>query len=139
MNVIPVLTRRQRALVLTLPWVLVAGCHGAVGPNGTSAGGSATSGGSGNGSGAGAVVDPNAPIVGLPATSSRLVRLNSKQWENSVQDLLHLPMPTGYSSEFVTESLVTTFDTNGSILEVDSNQWAGYRRAAQQVAEPRVR
>jgi len=130
--------RCSKTLSSVLPWLLVAGCSGAVGNNGGPSGMTGAGGGNvgAGGSGAGGItmVDPNAPISGMPAVSSRLVRLNSKQWENSVQDLLHLAMPLGYSSAFVKESLETSFDTNGSILEIDTNQWAGYRRAALQVA-----
>src|SRR5579872_2048869 len=118
--------RCSKTLSSVLPWLLVAGCSGAVGNNGGPSGMTGAGGGNvgAGGSGAGGItmVDPNAPISGMPAVSSRLVRLNSKQWENSVQDLLHLAMPLGYSSAFVKESLETSFDTNGSILEIDTNQ-----------------
>jgi hypothetical protein len=143
MKVFSDFTRPKTILFLTLPALLLAACSGAVG-NGPSMGsGSGNSGGGNNtGSGGGttsgnggtSVVDVSGPIVGLPAPSSRLVRLNTKQWENSVQDLLRLSAPLGYSSAFVQESLQTSFDTNGSVLEIDTNQWAGYKRAALQVA-----
>ncbi len=47
--------------------------------------------------------DANGPIVSAPVATSRFVRLNNKQWENSVQALLRLPAPLGLSSSFVTE------------------------------------
>jgi hypothetical protein len=138
-TMVPEFNRRRRILALSLSIAAVVGCDGSGHPGmrPTGNGGNAP-GGSGDdpssGPGLGMTVDVNAPIVGLPAPSSRLFRLNSKQWGNSVQALLYLPMPLGYSSAFSKESLKTSFDTNGSVLQVDGNQRSGYQRAALQVA-----
>jgi hypothetical protein len=130
---------RRGAVALAAASVFgLVGCSGAVGngtgPSGGGGTGTGPTGGSG-GTPGGKPSDVSGPIVGLPAPSSRLVRLNSKQWENTVKDLLHLSAPLGYSSNFVTEPLQTSFDTNGSVLTIESNQWSGYKRAALDVAK----
>ncbi|MCA9706242.1 MAG: DUF1592 domain-containing protein [Myxococcales bacterium] len=73
----------------------------------------------------------------MPAPTTRFFRLTHQQWENTVQDLLGLPEPTGLSSEFRADPYVGgfTFDNNALSLEVDQALWAGYQRAASDVAE----
>jgi hypothetical protein len=66
---------------------------------------------------------------------SRMVRLNNQQWENTVQDLLHLPAPLGLSKAFVAAPLVTAFDTNGAVLTVDPNNRLDFQTAAEAVAK----
>ncbi|HET6284887.1 MAG TPA: DUF1592 domain-containing protein [Polyangia bacterium] len=116
--------------------LLAPACTGAVMGGGPPAGG----GGAGPGGAGGGVAptmdppNPSGPIVSAPVPTSRFVRLNNRQWENTVTALLRLPAPLGLSSSFVTESLVTSFDTNGTVLEVATNQWSGYKRAAAKVA-----
>src|SRR5688572_8536021 len=69
----------------------------------------APAGGGGDGTG-GPGVGPDGkpfkgPIVSNPAPSSRFVRLNHRQWENTVRDLLRLGESTGLSNAFVAEPL----------------------------------
>ena len=74
------------------------------------------------------------PIVSTPAVSSRFVRLNHKQWENSVRDALKLAQPLGLSNAFVAEPLRSTFDTNGSLLSVSADTFRDYQIAAESLA-----
>jgi hypothetical protein len=79
--------------------------------------------------------DLKGPIISNPVAGSRMVRLNNQQWENTVQDLLHLPAPLGLSRAFVAAPLVTAFDTNGSVLTVDANNRLDFQTAAEAVAK----
>ncbi len=67
--------------------------------------------------------------------SSRFVRLNHRQWENTVRDLLRLDAPLGLSSTFVAEPLRGNFDTNGGILTVSQDLSRDYQNAAEKIAE----
>jgi hypothetical protein len=78
--------------------------------------------------------DPKALIVSNPAPGSRMVRLTNQQWENTVQDLLRLAAPLGLSKAFVAAPLITTFDTNGGVLTVDSDNRLDFQTAAEAVA-----
>ena len=109
---------------------------GQSGENG-SMGGRPNGGGSSNG---GEVVVPppppeNAPVTGpfasAPAPSSRLVRLSHQQWENTVTDLFGMDEPSGLSREFLSEPIRSTFDNNGSILQVTTDLWQDYQKAAE--------
>jgi Protein of unknown function (DUF1592)/Protein of unknown function (DUF1588)/Protein of unknown function (DUF1595)/Protein of unknown function (DUF1587)/Protein of unknown function (DUF1585) len=77
------------------------------------------------------------PADEMPAATTRFFRLTHAQWENTVQDLLQLPEPTGLSSEFRADPFVGgfIFDNNAVSLEVDQALWSGYQRAAVAVAE----
>lgn len=103
----------------------LVGCQGQLsGPDGATLGGSpdVSGGGSGN------VVQPDlprpavgsfaGPIVAAPSTSTRFMRLNHRQWENTVRDVLKLSALSGLSKSFVAEPLRSTFDTNGAVLSV---------------------
>lgn len=87
-------------------------------------------------------VDPTAPVVTVPegfeqpAPLARAQRLTLTQWENSVQDLLRLDAPTGFSSELPQDALPAgfLFDNAGATLGVDQTQWEGFARAAARVA-----
>ncbi len=74
------------------------------------------------------------PIVSQPSASSRFVRLNQTQWENSVRDALKLAQPLGLSKAFVAEPLRSTFDTNGSLLSVSADTFRDYQIAAESLA-----
>jgi hypothetical protein len=74
------------------------------------------------------------PILSFPGESSRFIRLNHQEWENTVQDLLALDKPSGLSSGFVAEPVVGTFDNNGSLLRVSADLWSDYQRAAEALA-----
>ena len=67
---------------------------------------------------------------------SRFVRLTNVQWENSVQDLLHLSAPTGLSDAFLDPvSGVTDFDNNERVVIVDNTVWADFQTAAETLAD----
>lgn len=74
------------------------------------------------------------PIVSTPSSATRFVRLNHKQYENSVRDALKAPQPLGLSSAFVAEPLRSTFDTNGSVLSVSADTFRDYQLAAESLA-----
>lgn len=117
--------------------LLAAGCQGElIGPSG----GQAPDGG-GGAAGATPVELPRpavgtfaGPIVANPAKSSRFVRLNHAQWENSVKDALKASAPLGLSASFVAEPLRSTFDTNGSVLSVSADSFRDYQIAAESLA-----
>src|SRR5882672_3099295 len=100
MKVVPDFDGRKTGSLLSVALGVLVGCSGSVGGGPATPGGGNVGNGTGNVPGPGGMIDPNAPITGVPGPSSRLVRLNSKQWENSVQDLLHLQSPLGLSSGF---------------------------------------
>jgi hypothetical protein len=118
--------------------LLAAGCQGELlGP--TDAG--APGGASGNGSG-GSTTQPDlprpqsfaGPIVSNPSASTRFVRLNHAQWENSVKDAIKAAAPLGLAASFVAEPLRSTFDTNGSVLSVSADAFRDYQIAAESLA-----
>lgn len=74
------------------------------------------------------------PVVAKPSATSRFIRVNHDQWENSVKDVLRLPAPLGLSAAFVAEPLRGTFDTNATYLTVDADLWQDYETAAETVA-----
>jgi hypothetical protein len=107
---------------------------GATTGGGTTTGGGGTGGtGGGAGGAGGSAGTPMGPINSRPAPTSRFIRLNHQQWENSVRDVLRLPAPLGLSNAFVAEPLRSTFDTNGSLLSVSPDLWRDYQTAAESV------
>ncbi|HXU83960.1 MAG TPA: DUF1592 domain-containing protein [Polyangia bacterium] len=74
------------------------------------------------------------PIASAPGPSSRLVRLNHKQWANTVGDLFRLGAPATQAKTFLSESVRSSFDNNGSMLEVSPELWQDYQKAAEAVA-----
>jgi hypothetical protein len=114
--------------------LLAAGCQGdLIGPSeGAEAGG-----GSAGQTPMGDLPRPatfSGPIVSTPTTSTRFVRLNHTQWENSVKDALKASAPLGLSKAFVAEPLRSTFDTNGSVLSVSADTFRDYQLAAESLA-----
>ena len=99
-------------------------------------GGSGIPGGSGV---PGAPGGPSGPILSAPGASSRFSRLNHKQWENTVRDLLRLSAAAGLSGAFVAEPLRSSFDTNGAILTVAPDLWSDYQTAAEALAKKAAR
>jgi Protein of unknown function (DUF1592)/Protein of unknown function (DUF1588)/Protein of unknown function (DUF1595)/Protein of unknown function (DUF1587)/Protein of unknown function (DUF1585) len=119
--------------------VLAVACTGEIGSgrdtrSGPGTVGSAT-GATGPGGGAPSIQITNTgPIISKPGATSRVVRMNHQQWENTVRDLFEMPMPLGLSSSFVAEPLLSAFDTNGSLLSVGADLWLDYQTAAETVA-----
>jgi hypothetical protein len=123
----------QATLVL-----LLAACSGKIGDPpgfGTSTGGNTTGAG---GSNIPPPPPPDAPTVGpfatSPAPSTRLARLNHRQWENTVSDIFRGAAPKDLSQDFLSEPIRSSFDNNGGVLEVSSALWTDYQRAAQTIA-----
>src|SRR5258707_10116606 len=100
-----------------------AGNNPGTGDHGSSGGPGAGSGSTG-GSGTGV---PGKPATGIipssPGPSSRFLRLNHLQWENTVRDLFRLPQITGLSQNFLAEPYLTTFNNAGGSYEVSSQLW----------------
>ena len=111
------------------------------GTGSTGSGSGSAGAGTGSGSGTGTAPPPpppppaGAPVTGplasVPGPSSRFVRLSHRQWENTVRDLLRLATPSGLSKEFLSEPIRSSFDNNGAVLQVSSNLWLDYQRAAE--------
>jgi hypothetical protein len=130
-------------LALSLSGLLGTACIGRLedGPGGDSPRGPGRNGG-GTGGGPlpeapppGKPDDPiTGPIASVPGPSSRLVRLNHKQWASTVGDLLRLPAPAAQASSFLSESVRTSFDNNGSVLDVSPELWLDYQKGAEAVA-----
>jgi hypothetical protein len=74
------------------------------------------------------------PIASRAGQSSRFLRLNHRQWENTVRDLLGLAQASGLSRQFVNEGVRTSFDTHGGELEVSGQLWQDYNKAANALA-----
>lgn len=74
------------------------------------------------------------PIVTTASPTTRFMRLNHRQWENTVRDALKLGALTGLSQAFVAEPLRSTFDTNGAVLSVSPDTFQDYQNAAEQLA-----
>lgn len=75
------------------------------------------------------------PIVSEPSESIRLYRLNHAQYERTVRDLLRLDEDLGISELFVAEPLITTFDTDATLLTVSADLRRDYERAAETIAQ----
>src|SRR5215471_21862635 len=97
---------------------------------GTTSGGTTTGGTTSGGTTTGGF-DGHGPLVSQPGVTTRFVRLNHSQWENTVKDVLKFAAPVGLSSTFVAEPLRSTFDTNGTLLSVDPDLWQDYESAAE--------
>ena len=124
--------------------LLLVGCQGQLtGPDGSEPAGTAGSGPSAS-AGTGSVPMPDlprpavgtfaGPIVTTPAATTRFMRLNHHQWENTVRDVLKLSAPTGLSKSFVAEPLRSAFDTNGAVLSVSPDTFQDYQNAAESLA-----
>jgi hypothetical protein len=122
---------------LAVSTLLLASCTAIIGGEGTEGGSGATPGGGSSTPGGGGVETPAdispfyGPIVTTPSSSTRFVRLNHVQYENTVRDVLRLSAPLGLSDAFVAEPLRSTFDTNGAILTVAPDLRLDYQTAAE--------
>ena len=126
--------------LLAMPLLLAAACTGVIAGEESGAGstGGMTPGDGVGASGGGTNIPKPAdtspfsgPIVSVPATSTRFVRLNHLQYENTVRDVLRLSQPLGLADAFIAEPLLTNFDTNGSVLTVPSDLRLDYQTAAE--------
>ena len=133
-----------------MAWVALAAvpalgsCSGNVekgGPGGAVSGGTPGSGvpsgmgGGSPGNGPGQPGPSSGIIASSPGPSSRLIRLNHTQWENTVRDLFRLPQRTGLSEQFISDTFSTTFDNSGGSAEVPPQLWSNYRRAADELGK----
>ncbi|MGH1341834.1 MAG: DUF1592 domain-containing protein [Nannocystales bacterium] len=133
--------RMNNHWILGAALLVAPGCYGGLdleaagaGPN---SGPGGTDSGAESGSGSDTDSDSDSDSDGpngaeLPAPSSRLARLTHTQWENTVQDLLYLDTPTGFSESFRADpsNAGYLFDNSAAALEVDQALWSGYQRAA---------
>lgn len=140
---------RQRVVHWFLGGALLAapGCYSGFdaeansgGPGGSAGTDSAGdgSGGDGSDSDSNDSDDPGGPSgAELPAPAARVARLTHVQWENTVQDLLYLDAPTGFSDAFRADPTNSgyLFDNSAAALEVDQALWSGYQRAAVDTAQ----
>lgn len=69
------------------------------------------------------------------SVADRFPRLTHAQWESTVQDLFHLPEPSGLSATFTPDPQLGRFDNNIARLNVSAGLWRDYQRAAEAVAE----
>jgi Protein of unknown function (DUF1595)/Protein of unknown function (DUF1587)/Protein of unknown function (DUF1585) len=80
----------------------------------------------------------SAPTTGAfasaPGPSSRFVRLSHLQWENTVADLFRGAARPGMSKDFLSEPIRSSFNNNGSIVQVTSELWQDYQQAAGELA-----
>jgi hypothetical protein len=67
--------------------------------------------------------------------ADRFPRLSHAQWEATVQDLFHLPAPSGLSTTFQPDPQLGRFDNNIARLGMTSGLWRDYQRAAETLAE----
>lgn len=129
----------MRSTLLALLMLPLVACQGFVGDTPARPGGGDGDGidGPGDGPGNGTGNGPGDPGVITPAPQSRLPRLTHQEWENTVQSLLYLDGETGLVSSLRTDSLPgeAVFDNPGGMLSVDEVLWAGYQRAASELAE----
>src|SRR5262245_41327634 len=107
---------RALRVLHVVPAVLALSCSGQIGdpdgvagkanPTGGSGSGTMTGGnpptttGGGTGTGGSGGGGNVGPLVSQPGVTSRFVRLNHQQWENSVRDVLKLPAVLGLSATF---------------------------------------
>ncbi len=87
-----------------------------------------------NRDGGGSANPPCAACDTLP-DPPRIARLTHVQWENTVQDLLGLPEPSGLSEGFIGDRLSEGFENDAEGLQVGPEAWVDYQRAAETLAE----
>lgn len=63
--------------------------------------------------------------------AQHVVRLTHRQWERTVERLLHLPGPTGWEERLVPDPGISEFDTDAAGLAVDPVLWQQYQAAAE--------
>ena len=138
---------RALGVLRVIPVLLAVSCTGQIGDTGgggPSAGTGTTGGTTGGGTTGGVTTGGTTtgqppppgfmgPVVTKPSGTSRFIRMNHQQWENSVRDVLKLTTPLGLSSAFVAEPLRGMFDTNATFLTVDADLWQDYQTAAEAV------
>jgi hypothetical protein len=138
---------RASGALRAVPILFALSCSGQIGdigagPGGTGPGSGSTGAGTTGGGTTGGTttgghpVDPGfkGPVVANPSATSRFIRMNHEQWENTVRDVLRLAAPLGLSNAFVAEPLRGTFDTNATFLTVDADLWQDYQTASETAA-----
>ncbi|HEX5058660.1 MAG TPA: DUF1592 domain-containing protein, partial [Kofleriaceae bacterium] len=70
-----------------------------------------------------------------PSAADRFPRLTHAQWEATVQDLFHLPAPSGLSASFTPDPQLGRFDNNIARLTTTSGLWRDYQTAAETLAD----
>jgi len=70
-----------------------------------------------------------------PSAADRFPRLTHAQWEATVQDLFHLPEPSGLPASFTPDPQLGRFDNNIARLTTSSGLWRDYQNAAEAIAD----
>lgn len=79
--------------------------------------------------------DPSRPKPELLVDSTRFPRLTHKQWENTVQELLHLDKPLGLSSSFTTDPPGSTFANDSAVLQMTPGLFTDEAEACEQISD----
>ena len=99
-------------------------------------GGSGSSGGS-SGTGGGGSSGSNAPADEQPSPATRAARLTHLQYENTLQDLLHVDDVASLTADLRPDPATAgfLFDNDSVALSVDSALFGGYQRVAAALAQ----
>ncbi|MEO7092876.1 MAG: DUF1592 domain-containing protein [Polyangiales bacterium] len=82
-----------------------------------------------------APIDPTLPKPELLVDSTSFPRLTHRQWENTVQDLLHLDKPLGLSADFTTDPPGSTFANDSQVLQMTPGLFTDEAEACETIAE----
>jgi hypothetical protein len=122
-----------RSLLAFVALLTLSACLGEARPSGSPQGPLGLPGGPG--SGPGTVYQPSCGSACDAAwVGARYSRLTHAQWENTVQDLLHLPAPSDLSRNFTGDINAGVFDTHAGGLKIAGTLWADYQLAAETLA-----
>jgi hypothetical protein len=82
-----------------------------------------------------APIDPSAPKPEVLVDSTRFPRLTHRQWENTVQDLLHLDEPLGLSADFTTDPPGATFSNDSQVLQMTPGLYTDEAEACETIGD----
>ncbi|HYP77705.1 MAG TPA: DUF1592 domain-containing protein [Polyangiaceae bacterium] len=134
------MSRLRLASAGTLAFAMCAvGCtSGDIGGDGAAAQGGAAGSPASNQAGDSNGTSSVSTVVNLTGSPQylRFVRLTNGQWARSVQDILHLAMPSGLERDFQSAVAGTTdFSNNELVLAVDQRRVADFQSAAEALAK----
>ena len=129
---LPARCRPQKSWVMLAGSIFLAACTAEIGnPNHEASAGGTTGGASSISAEAGQAID----LSGDPKYF-RAIRLTNAQWAKSVQEILHLSVPSGLEANFQSPvSGSTDFSNSEHLLDVNQRGWTDYRDAAEKLAE----
>jgi len=87
--------------------------------------------------GPGSEPDPIIPPIATVVTGvegARLARLSHVQWQNTVEDLLHLGDTDDLTEHFVDSAIPSWFENDRDTHEVDPTLWLQYQAAAEELS-----